>query len=561
MSKQYKVVGIKKDRRYLKFLLPIYVIIPFLSFFFYFLLFTQSPIFLLRSYFFEYEPQINYDTFKVYIDPKISAVVKEGIVQGVGDIEFKGQKRFEFVEKDESDFVLGVTDSKTSQSFISRELIPVGHIYWIEDEFNIENFKKILLEKQEYLFANEYLSQYYDIPVEKVENLSEGLLDDEESVGFLFPSNLGREYKTLTVDGEDPLSIPKARVTISYSLEGDDRASFVYGLLQKNIEILENDILNDEKLVKINMTGVTAISRGLASKIDAAKDYGYPARDIGSFLADADLTHTSNEVSFMDGCSVYSGMRFCSKPEYIETLEKSGIDIVELTGNHNNDFGASNNAKSIEMYKDLGWDYFGGGLNSEDASKILYKEVKGSKIAFVGYNYYDTMLNTGAIAGDDRAGANSYSLGKLEADIKEGKENADVVIVTFQFQECYSYPSSDVIYPICYKPLSSPDQKGVFRKAVDFGADVVVGTQAHQPQTYEVYKDGVIFYGLGNLYFDQSRWIGTRQGLVLSLYILEGKLVRTELTPTIYGNDLIPRIASEQEGDLLLNLLKSARNF
>jgi poly-gamma-glutamate synthesis protein (capsule biosynthesis protein) len=200
-------------------------------------------------------------------------------------------------------------------------------------------------------------------------------------------------------------------------------------------------------------------------------------------------------------------------------------------------------------------------LNTADASKILYKEVKGSTIAFLGYNYYDTMLNSGAIATDSRAGGNSYSVEKLKSNIAEAKENADVIIVTFQFQECYSYPPSDVIYPICYKPLSSPDQKGVFRQAIDFGADIVVGTQAHQPQTYEIYKDGAIFYGLGNIYFDQNRWIGTRQGLVLSIYILGDSVIQTRLTPTIYDTDLIPRVAEKEVADLLLDLLKSARNF
>ena len=168
---------------------------------------------------------------------------------------------------------------------------------------------------------------------------------------------------------------------------------------------------------------------------------------------------------------------------------------------------------------------------------------------------------TGAIATSTHAGANSYSEEKLALDISNARENADVVIVTFQFQECYSYPPSDVIYPICYKPLSSPDQKGVFRKAIDLGADIVVGTQAHQPQTYEVYNGGMIYYGLGNLYFDQYRWIGTRQGLILTLYIEDGRLLQSRLTPIYMDTNLIPRLASESESEILLNLLKSARTF
>ena len=557
---QYKVIGIKKSKKKYFLLIPTIAIIPFLSFFFYFLLFTQAPFVLLRSLLFDYTPKVKYETFKIYVDESVSESISESIKGGVEDIEFQGKKRFEFVEEEKSDFILGVSTSE-KDSIVSKELIPVGHLYWVSGE--VKDFKdtEILMEEQEYLFSYDYLSSTLGLRVRKVESLSDELQKSEKNIGMVFPSNLNREFKILKYGNNFALSNENGGIKISYSLEGDDRVSFIYSILSRNIEGFEDDVLERDAIVKVNMTGVTAMSRGLAMKMDSTKDYAYAAKDIGEFLADADLTHTSNEVSFVDGCVASSGMRFCSRPEYIETLKRSGIDIVELTGNHNNDFGSTNNTKSIETYKELGWDYFGGGLNAQDASKILYKDIKGSRIAFVGYNYYDTMLNTGAIASDNRAGANSYSVEKLGSDIKEAKESADVVIVTFQFQECYSYPPSDVIYPICYKPLSSPDQKGVFRKAVDLGADVVVGTQAHQPQTYEVYKDGVIFYGLGNLYFDQHRWIGTRQGLVLSLHILEGKLVQTELTPTIYDRDLIPRVAGKEDGNLLLNLLKSARNF
>jgi poly-gamma-glutamate synthesis protein (capsule biosynthesis protein) len=169
------------------------------------------------------------------------------------------------------------------------------------------------------------------------------------------------------------------------------------------------------------------------------------------------------------------------------------------------------------------------------------------------------MLGTGALAGEGRAGANSYSESKMKNDIEEARENADVVVVDFQFQECYSYPPSNVIYPICYKPLASPDQKGTFRKAVEFGADIVIGTQAHQPQTYEIYEGKLIFYGLGNLYFDQVYWIGTMHGLVLTHYMHNGKLIQTRLTTTNYGNDMQTYVSTGEERKLLLELLRDAR--
>ena len=89
---------------------------------------------------------------------------------------------------------------------------------------------------------------------------------------------------------------------------------------------------------------------------------------------------------------------------------------------------------------------------------------------------------------------------------------------------------------------------------------IVVGTQAHQPQTYELYGDGVIFYGLGNLYFDQYIWIGTRQGLVLTHYFYEGKHIQTKVVPIYMDKDFVVRLATPEQGALLLKLLKEARD-
>lgn len=550
-------MGKNRRRGKKKSLIPLYTIIPFLAFFSYiYLTTTLSPVGIVKACF-NIEDTVKYETFKVSFQKDMDPDVQDMIKKSVEDIELNGVKRFEFVNNGKYEIKEG---DGLENVIYSKEYIPVGHVYWIKGEVDMKDLNRVyVLEKDEKVIK----ALLKDVDVVTTQDLVSKLKEDESGVGLISVDDLVPSFKVLKLAGKYALEEDGGSFKLRYFLEGKKGTDFVAHVLKRNMELLYGEIgeINMDTVVKINMSGVVAISRGLASKMDSLKNYSYPAQSIGGFLGDADLTHVSNESSFVQGCTSYSGMRFCSRPEHLETLKKSGVDIVELTGNHNNDFGASNNAKSIQMIKDLGWDYFGGGVDITDASKILYKEVKGSKIAFVGYNYYDTMLGTAAIATSTRAGANSYSEEKLASDISKAKENADVVIVTFQFQECYSYPPSDVIYPICYKPLSSPDQKGVFRKAVDLGADIVVGTQAHQPQTYEVYNGGMIYYGLGNLYFDQHKWIGTRQGLILSLYIQDGKFLQSRLTPTYMDRNLIPRLASESEGNLLLDLLKKARTF
>ena len=557
--------GKKQRRNTRKHPIFLYLIIPFLSFFIYLLTCSGLTLKGLPDFFFYTPPKIEYETFKISFDKEIGQDIQTAIKSSLEDIELEGNKRFEFVNWGGYKIV---KSEDINSTIYFKQYVPVGHMYWIKGESSLEDIKKnkkIYISSDEYELGKIFLKEILGEGVEivKTDDLLSKLKDSEEYIGVVSVENLSKGFKVLELDNKYCLTDSEGCFSLGYVLEEKNNSDFVSHIISVNIGFKYGESKSIEKgsIAKINMSGVVAIARDLARKIDSISDNAYPARDLGGFLADADLTHISNEVSFVDGCKGYTGMVFCSKPVYVETLKASGVDIVELTGNHNNDYGAKNNKSTIEKYIELGWDYFGGGLNKEDASKILYKDVKGNKLAFMGYNWYNTMYGSYALAGESSAGANSYSVEKLERDIKVAKEKGALVIVTFQFQECYSYPSSDVIYPICYKPLNSPDQKKVFRQAIDLGADIVVGTQAHQPQTYELYKEGIIFYGLGNLYFDQDEWIGTRQGIILSLFVQDSNLVQVKITPTIMDSNLIPRVAEKADSNLLLNLLKSARNF
>jgi poly-gamma-glutamate capsule biosynthesis protein CapA/YwtB (metallophosphatase superfamily) len=508
---------------------------------------------------------INYETFNIYInsiDENLSSEIQENLER----VQFEEKNRFKFVEsKKDSDFVIeyGIGEN----TIFSQYLLPVGHMYWIKDSLTTEQLGSgeytVLLNEKEFDKYSSFLSTNYPkANIKSTDNLVEELEDEDcNCIGLIENTELSKEYKLLKFDEKYYLDTFDGGVEISLvikSLNEDVDVAFVGNIVRKNID-LSIEEFTEENVAKINMTGVTALTRRVAKAMDSKNDYEYPARKIADFLSDADLTHTSNEVSFVLGCTSYSGMRFCSRPESIAVLKAIGVDVVELTGNHNNDFGSSYNTQTIEAYKQEGIEYFGGGLDSEDAQEPYITEVDGSSIAFLGYNYYDSIVagGTNALAGEQKAGANSYSDEKMKGDIESIRDEVDIVIVDFQFQECYSYPSGDVIYPLCYKPVNN--QKPIFRKAVDYGADIVIGTQAHQPQTYELYEDGVIYYGLGNLFFDQSMWIGTRQGMVLTHYIKDGELIQTKITPTIYDSSLQVEVANKEDAELLFELLGTAR--
>lgn len=307
-----------------------------------------------------------------------------------------------------------------------------------------------------------------------------------------------------------------------------------------------------DTLLTFAQTGVTALSRGMNAKLNAVGgDATYFADGIKDFLSAFDITHTSNESSFTDYAS---SSNICSDKRFIDTLTAIGLDVVELTGNHNQDCGDTAALETIDTYIANGIKMVGGGKTATEAALPLELSKKGSNITMLAFNQ-----STGGATYDDTPGANQYYEEVAAEQIKEAKARGDLVIVDIQYYECSAY-ASEYEDPTCDRANSSAgDQIGLFHHLIDLGADVVVGTSAHQAQTYELYGDGVIYYGLGNLFFDQIWWPGTTRSLVLAHYIYNGKLLQTKLVGTVYDKDMQTRLLDDETLAWWLDRLISVR--
>ena len=299
-------------------------------------------------------------------------------------------------------------------------------------------------------------------------------------------------------------------------------------------------------------TGVTALSRGMNAKLKSVGgDATYFAANIKDYLSKFDLTHTSNESSFTDYAT---SQNICSDPRFIDTLTAIGLDIVELTGNHNQDCGDAAAKDSIDIYVQNNIKTVGGGKTAEEAAVPLQISDKGTNITFLAYN-----LSTGGATYDATPGANQYYKEVAAAEIAEAKARGDFVIVDIQYYECSAYASEYEDATCDYANSAAGDQVGFFRYLIELGADVVVGTSAHQPQTFEIYGDGAIYYGLGNLFFDQVWWPGTTRSLVLEHYFYKGKLLQTRITPTVYDNNMQTSLLDKETSEWFIRRLVNAR--
>lgn len=305
-------------------------------------------------------------------------------------------------------------------------------------------------------------------------------------------------------------------------------------------------------VLSLAQTGVTAMSRGMNAKLNSVGgDATYFAEKIKDYLSAFDLTHTSNESSFTDMATAHN---ICSDPRFIDVLTAIGLDIVELTGNHNQDCGNNAASDTIDIYEQNNIKIVGGGKTADAAAVPLELDAKGTNITFLAYN-----LSTGGATYGDTPGANQYYEENAAAEIAAARERGDFVIVDIQYYECSGYASETEDTTCDYANSAAGDQVGFFRHLIDLGANVVVGTSAHQPQTFELYGDGAIYYGLGNLFFDQIWWPGTTRSLILEHYFYKGKLLQTRITPTVYDSNMQTKLLDKETAEWFTARLISAR--
>lgn len=83
-------------------------------------------------------------------------------------------------------------------------------------------------------------------------------------------------------------------------------------------------------------------------------------------------------------------------------------------------------------------------------------------------------------------------MARIEAEIREAKRQADAVFVSFHAHET---DTEDTTVPAMFLETFA-------RRAVDAGADAVIGHGPHELRGIEIYKNTPIFYSLGNFLFE-----------------------------------------------------------
>lgn len=365
---------------------------------------------------------------------------------------------------------------------------------------------------------------------------------NEDIWALLLFDQIEPKWKILSIDDQSPIrndfDLGSYSLNFPISISGNESYSeIVAGIPQRYIR-------DKDQLTTIVLTGVTALTRGTAWEME---QWGvlFPAEYIGDLLRDADITHISNEVPFVEDCpepSLYQeGYVFCSDPSYIELLEFVGTDIVELTGDHFGDYSSDDVLSTFAMYEKRGWKYYGAGIDIVSGRSAITLEHNSNKIAFIGCNgkgYPYTPTNWG------QPGAVECDYDWLPGEIQRLKSNGYLVIFTFQHNEEYDFDTK-------WKSMK-PD----FILMAESGADIVSGSQAHQPHDIEFVNNSIVMFGLGNTFFDLvygGEYLDI--GMIARHVIYDNQYISTEIFTIKFISYSQPRFMTDTERSIFLEEL------
>ena len=260
-----------------------------------------------------------------------------------------------------------------------------------------------------------------------------------------------------------------------------------------------------------NQKGVSS-SGGFVGKI--GQDYDYPFSDVIDIFKNDTATFINLEGPLTD--STYSEDKmfvFKGPKEYVNILTQGSVEFANVANNHSYDYGQQGYKDTVTLLEEHGVAY-------ADHKKYTIFEADSLKIGVY------------AVAG-------AYNTAGVAENIKALKKaGADIIIASMHWGEEYYY-------------VPNLDQTLIARAAIDAGADIVYGHHPHVLQKIEHYKDGVIFYSLGNFSFGGNNNPSDKDTAILQQEFIrtpDGKLEMGELTiiPCYvtgileYGNDYKP---------------------
>ncbi len=196
-----------------------------------------------------------------------------------------------------------------------------------------------------------------------------------------------------------------------------------------------------------------------------------------------------------------------TRPQAVRALKAGGIDIVNLASEGTLTYGSRGLSETLDTLDRQGIYRVGAGRNQQEAHRPEILEVKGQRIAYLGYNPEAVKA-----AKEDKAGValtNSKERSHILEDIRAIRPQVDWVVVNYRWGDVLGQADDpDNSQPEApeqnFAAIPEDWQRSLAHDAVDAGADLVVGYHPSQIQGAEIYRDRAIAYSLGDFVFGEA---------------------------------------------------------
>ncbi|MGD9529128.1 CapA family protein [Pseudonocardia sp.] len=213
--------------------------------------------------------------------------------------------------------------------------------------------------------------------------------------------------------------------------------------------------------------------------------YEHAWSGLGGLFAGDDLTVVNLEcpVSAL-GAIDPKTFNFRCDPAALPAARAAGVEVANLANNHVRDYGAEAMLDSLTQLRAAGIAPVGVGADDREAHAPAIVEVKGWRIAVLGFG--GVVPDPKWLAGPGRPGmASGDDTDRMVAAVRAAGARADLVFVTIHWgMELDTTPRRDDVARA--------------HAMVDAGADAVFGHHQHRLQAMETYQGRPIAWGLGN---------------------------------------------------------------
>ena len=207
---------------------------------------------------------------------------------------------------------------------------------------------------------------------------------------------------------------------------------------------------------------------------------------------------------------------FYSPTELTEILRWAGFDYAALGNNHTWDYQDKGLVSTVKALDAAQLGYSGAGFDEAEARRPYITQLSDQPFGFLSYVGWAGLFSPTQAAHGNKGGA---ALGGSIVFDEDLLKIPGSTVSVLQYHSGLEYSEA---------PAMSERMR--LRSAVDRGADLAIGHHAHVLQGFEVYRNRLIAYSLGNFLFDQYHYT-TQLGMLLYVWMDGDTLHRAEVVP------------------------------